>query len=85
MSGEQGGADRFLQAGQAGSASPRTAAECGPKKKGAVRVSERPKSREETPKEGSDRATPIAMSQCTNSRVRCHKSSACLSQAGKNS
>jgi len=46
-----------------------------PKKKGAVRVSRRPKSREETPKEGSDTATPIAMSQCTNSRVHCQKSS----------
>ena len=54
-----------------------------PKKKGAVRVSERPKSREETPKEGSDRATPIAMSQCTNSLVRCHKSSPLLSQPQK--
>lgn len=32
--------------------------------------------------EGSDTATPIAVSQCTNSRVQCHKSSARLSQSG---
>jgi hypothetical protein len=34
------------------------------KKKGAVRVNERPKSREETPKEGYDKRAGLVMPQC---------------------
>jgi hypothetical protein len=34
----------------------------GPERKGAVRINERPKSREETPKEGYDTQAKLAMS-----------------------